>query len=406
MGSGGGHWERLTQYIEKAADTELDVIVSSEALHSYLLEKQATKADGETKVDVTDTFLTRDLRQLLTGRVEDTADGSYYIAPGMLDHNNFKGILMGDELQYDHFEAYQKAHSILNQLEPNVPTFNSQFAGMNEATGKSWAEDYGPVAGTFCYDMYPYSKDGSLKKDWLYNMQLSAKAGAEHDFTTGITLQAHGQVVSTHKNGQLVEYENLGLRDIEEKDDISYQVYTSLAYGMKYLFYYTYAPHRLQFDTHYYTVTMIEYDENQKIVETDTYRAVQAVNKDILKFDHVFLDYDWQGTIAISKENKENLFEQLEEYNNDAISSYSATHDALIGCMYDPDKKINGYWLVNAANPQDNQSNQVTVTFEGKTKVIVYNPSQGVYGEIYDLNAHTYTAELGSGEGQFVIPLS
>ena len=57
-------------------------------------------------------------------------------------------------------------------------------------------------------------------------------------------------------------------------------------------------------------------------------------------------------------------------------------------------------------NPQDNQSNQVTVTLEGKTKVIVYNPSQGVYGEIPDLDNHTYTAELGSGEGQFIIPLS
>ena len=196
------------------------------------------------------------------------------------------------------------------------------------------------------------------------------------------------------------------MRDIKEKDDISYQVYTSLAYGMKYLSYYTYAPHRLQFDTHYYTGTMIEYDESQNIVETDTYKAVQAVNKDILKFDYVFLDYDWQGTIPISKEDKESLFGQLEAYDTDAISSYSATHDALIGCMYDPDKKINGYWLVNAVNPQDNQSNQVTVTLEGKTKVIVYNPSQGVYGEIQDLDNHTYTAELGSGEGQFVIPLS
>jgi hypothetical protein len=247
-------------------------------------------------------------------------------------------------------------------------------------------------------------KDGSMKKDWLYNLQLSAAAGLQHGFTTGITLQAHGQTIS--RTDLLVEDTSLGLRDPNEKDDIGFQVYTSLAYGMKYLSYYTYAPHRKQNNKHYYTGTMIEYDENQNIVETDTYRAVQAVNNDILQFDHVFLDYDWRGTIGISKQNKDELFGQLENYSTSTIGSYEATHDALIGCMYDPDKKLNGYWLVNAVDPQDNQSNEVTVEFTGKTRVIVYNPSKGIYGEIQELNNSTYTAELGSGEGQFVIPLS
>lgn len=408
MGSGGGHWETLTNYIQKANDVDLDVIVSSEALNSYLLEEQAIKADGKTKVDVTDTFLQRDLRQLLTGMIEQSA-GSYHIekivpgAKGMLAYSNFKGILMGDELPYKHLGAYTKAHTILSQLDASVPTFNSQFAGINKDTGNSWAEEYGPVAGTFCYDMYPYVKDGSMKNDWLYNLQLSAKAGLQHDFTTGITLQAHGQTILDEST--LVEREDLGLRNPEEKDDIGFQVYTSLAYGMKYLSYYTYAPHRLQFNTHYYTGTMIEYDDNQNIIETDTYRAVQAVNNEILKFDHVFLDYDWQGTIGISKANEDQLFEQLENYSTDTIASYNATNDALIGCMFDPDKNLNGYWLVNAVDPQDNQSNQITVQFAGKTRAIVFNPSQGVYGEIQNLNNHTYTAELGSGEGQFVIPL-
>lgn len=411
MGSGGGHWETLTKYIQKSMDANLDVIVSSEALNSYLEEKQATKADGVTKVDVNDTFLQRDLRQLLTGMVEESSTGSYPIsvlvpgAKGMLAYSNFKGILMGDELPYEHFDAYTKAHNILKELDASVPTFNSQFAGMNEETGKSWAEEYGPISGTFCYDMYPYVKDGSMKNDWLYNLQLSAKAGLQHDFTTGITLQAHGQTVFNDVGGQLVEDESLGLRNPEEKDDIGFQVYTSLAYGMKYLSYYTYAPHRLQFNTHYYTGTMIEYDENQNIIETDTYRAVQAVNNEILKFDHVFLDYDWQGTIGISKNNKDELFGKLDNFSTEAISSYGATYDALIGCMFDPDKNMHGYWLVNAVNPKENQSNQVTVTFAGKTRAIVFNPSKGVYGEIQNLNNHTYTAELGSGEGQFVIPL-
>ena len=141
------------------------------------------------------------------------------------------------------------------------------------------------------------------------------------------------------------------------------------------------------------------------IIETNTYRAVQAVNKELLQFDHVFLDYDWKGTIGISKENKDGLFGQLEVYSTDKSVSYNSTYDALIGCMFDPDKNLNGYWLVNAVDPQDNQSNQVTVKFTGKTRAIVYNPSKDVYGEIQELSNNTYTAELGSGEGQFVIPL-
>ena len=75
---------------------------------------------------------------------------------------------------------------------------------------------------------------------------------------------------------------------------------------MKYINYYTYWEHYAQGDTNYVYDAMVMYPEEkgQEPVKTEAYYAVQAMNAELKKFDHVFLKYDWEGTMAVVPEGK------------------------------------------------------------------------------------------------------
>ena len=145
-------------------------------------------------------------------------------------------------------------------------------------------------------------------------------------------------------------------------------------------------------------------------METDVYRAVAAVNNEINQFDHVFMEYDWLGTMALKGGNKDKLYDNLNAYTSNRILWATATNDALIGCMYDAEQGYDGFWLVNGTAPHNAGDAAITVKFaDGVGSLMVFDPTEvGFDGKAkivsYDA-ANGYTANLKCGEGQFVIPL-
>ena len=414
--SGGGYWQNLTDYMSLAESMGLGVIVSSEYLNSYLNNRNFVNAGNN--IELSETVLQTELNELYTGLI-DQGQGSWHVstdasiqrpnAKGMKEYSNFKGFLLADEIPlFDGedvmdetvAERLDSALTVMESLNPMMQTFSSQLQT------EYYAAEFAERTGTYCYSLYPLQTESdNLKERWLSMLEISASICSSVGATPGITLQAAGQVVKRSINGNYVEDTSLGLRVPDQKQDIGFQVYTALAYGMKYLNYFTYSPHQEQSAKHYYMGSMIEYDAQGNVIETDTYRAVQAVNREILKFDHVFLDYDWQGTVSLQGTDADGMMAGLTSYTSDRIITSTSTEDAVIGCMYDDDKKLDGFWIVNATNPADNLSNTITVRFKDASRVLVYHPAEGVYGEVQQLNDGTYVADLGSGEGQFVIPL-
>ena len=420
MGS-AGHWNLLSRYMDYAAKEDIDVIVYSEALTSYLLGIDAKYGDitKATHSELQNGKLAQELSELWNGtRINGTA------YKGMKNRDNFAGLMMADEIIYANREYYTSAIDIAKTIGMDTSFLNSQlpmtasgealkgseYSSVNGSVLADWlglkggyseraeaftssAKYFGSAAGQFTYDYYPLKGNGDVEKLWLYNLELSAKAGKEAGFDTGITVQAHGNNAET-------------LRAPLETDDIGFQVYTALAYGMKSITYYTY-------DENSYTKAGEAIKTNE-----DIYNAVKRDNTDIDKFDHVFMEYDWQGTIPLEVADNDGMFTStdkygtisLEVYTDDRILDSSASGgDALVGCMYDPVQELNGYWLVNACNPYDNLTSTVTVKFADTARLLVYDPqSAGFDGtaEIitYD-EANGYTAVLASGSGIFVIPL-
>ena len=83
------------------------------------------------------------------------------------------------------------------------------------------------------------------------------------------------------------------------------------------------------------------------------------------------------------------------------FSDHAYTPYDLRYCMKDEDG-YDGFMIVNVTDPGKNLSESVTVTFKKASKAIVY-----VEGEeqTVELENGTYTFDLSSGEGVFVIPI-
>ena len=213
----------------------------------------------------------------------------------------------------------------------------------------------------------------------------AAQAG-HGNFETGITVQSHA-------TGKLASQENDYYRDVTQ-NDISFQVYSALAYGMKSIQYFTYDEH---WDETVGTTNSMIFD-GQK---TTIYDAVKAVNTEIKAIDHILLNYNWQGTIGISVDDEDNIMDSVASYSSTRISSYSATNDAIIGCL----KDVNGYagfMLVHVTAPAENKGNiNMSVTFNNATHAKVY--IGGVESTV-ELSNGTYSATLTPGQGIFVIP--
>ena len=436
-------------YMELAHKQGLDVYVTSQGLNSYL----KPEGYGSTPVgaDFNEDGNLYDNGVADTATVDETRWGWDYDGNGTLDtsatlseifyytdeitdgngktileadieelldfvvdkgYDNFKGFVMADEVYDGMSENYTKAVELIKaegkERGLTLSVIGSQYpssaTGSKDSSGKyyipkngyeSYIQKFGNAAGNFIFDRYPLLKNiakdktitYSLDTGWLTNLETVAEQGKAGGFSTGVTLQSYGgEWWST-------TYQWYGKnlrRDPISDADIQFQVYTALAYGMKKINYFTYWEHPIQ-TKEYYTSCMVEYGENGG-VETDVYRYVQTANKEIKKFDHVFLDYDWQETLSAS-DSKD---------TKGCVSTWSQTTDVILSRMYDKKKQLDGFWLVNASDPIKDTKKTVDVTFADATKAIVFADGEK---KIVSLSNGKYETTLAAGEGQFVIPI-
>ena len=333
-------------------------------------------------------------------------------------YKTFKGFTFRDEPWIESVRAFESVWSYLKELKSDLYFFTSCFpiyvsdmkaltlegADSKEEAYKSYVEAFAKANGTFAYDSYPLWEDpvvGTTYLDatWFQNLRIVAESAKENEFDAGITIQ------STTWGNPKGRYNTAHNREVKTKADVGFQMYTALAYGMKYVNYYTYWQHWSDGDGGIHYSAMMNYPENkgEAPIKTDAYYAVKEVNLEVKKFDHVFLNYDWQGTMQVVPEGKKasTVLAHVGDYKNARIASATATEEAIIGCMKDADG-YDGYWVVNATDPGQNKTNSVTVEFKQATKAIAY--IQGEETEI-TLKDGKYTFELASGDGVFVIPI-
>lgn len=383
----------LYAYMELAEKMGIPVMVASNGLISM--------------TSSSDYRLTDDQKSFLQQMVGDLSNYSV-----------FKGFTFRDEPGTDCAKTFQTVQKFLLGMKSNLYFFTSMLpiygndltkyttSGTTNKVDayKDYIKAFSSATGTFAYDYYPLWADPVqnttyVDTAWYQNLELVAKSARDDHFDTGITVQ------SCSFGAKGAEQTSQHKRTITSKADISFQVYTALAYGMKYINYFTYWQHYSNSDTESFYSAMVNYPAKNggQPVKTDAYYAVQATNQEIKKFDNVFLNYDWKGTVAVAKKgsSKSALLAQVGNYTSPRIRSVSATNEAIIGCMKDS-KGYDGFMIVNSTDPGQKLDSAVTVTFNNATTAIAY-----VHGtpQTVTLNNGSYTFKLGSGEGVFVIPI-
>lgn len=340
----------------------------------------------------------------------------------------FKGIMLTDEPRYVSLERIKAIVDYLHSeeiqtIKPDLDIFSAMLP-MYGAMGafhpdydipeyhghcridihrqkayQSYIEKCSEAVGEFCYDFYPLGRDGWLSPGFYLNLEMAAQYGLEHDIPIAITLQSFrmdtNYNVKTGRGRVIFRSPNY--------EDIRWQVYSALAFGVQRIAYFTFWQHYSESEAEVFNNAMVMYDPSEECGYrvTGIYDAVKKVNEEILSMDHVFLRFKWKGCRVVRTSRERNIRLVKGGYEGGCLKKLEANKDTLVGCFEQSEDATEGYWIVNAENSYRHQMNDIRVLFEGATNLLYYRK-----GKEYDvpLAEGSFEIRLGVGEGIFVIP--
>lgn len=235
---------------------------------------------------------------------------------------------------------------------------------------------------------------------YLINLLISAKVAKEKGNSMSVAIQTYLNTSGDKKK-----------RAIENKEEITMQLYATMACGVDVYEYYLYN-----------TVTsekqygIIDADGNK----TGLYTHTQNANKEALPFADVLKTFEWNGAeffLGNSQKNRE--AKTLVDNNNSTLSLVlnddsdgvlngvsSATDDILVG--YYTKGGQDAYMIANYNDPKlVDTPNSVTLNFGECNYARVYTgTANGLKSETVVLDGGSYTFSLKPGGGCFVIPVN
>ena len=261
--------------------------------------------------------------------------------------------------------------------------------------------------GEFSFDYYALQRGGRLSPGFYQNLELAAERGRKGGYPISVTLQSFMMLwrYNPKTSGGTVIYRT------PTYEDIRWQVYSALAFGVRRIGWFTFWQHYSEGDNEAFPNAMVVYDpaEEQGYRRTEIYHAVAAVNREIVAFDHVFLRFQWQGCQVVRKSREQNIRLVKGGYSLSCLKKITGSRDTLVGCMKNPEDDREGFWIVNAHNPARYEQNDITAVFEGATHVWCYRlgkehtiPLEAV--TVGDISCGCLSVRLSVGEGIFVIP--
>lgn len=255
------------------------------------------------------------------------------------------------------------------------------------------------------YDYYPLrTMWNKLEKaydyvavEWLRTMELNAKYAALYGADTHAYIQTCGfySPSSDHSTWTC---------RISDEAALRFQVYTSMAFGIRNFTHFTYKSSDLVGTDYGYTPACVS-KEGEKY---PLYYDAQTVNRELLAFDHIFLAFGYTGTkciVGTQNETGSNAAFDLLEYGLETLPglrSVSATRDTVVGAFEDEEGR-KGYVLSNYTDPIAQLSDTVTLQpEEGVSAFAVCE--KGEWREEKVVNG-SVEIELAPGGGVFLIAI-
>lgn len=262
------------------------------------------------------------------------------------------------------------------------------------------------ITHEFSYDYYGIGRDGWLSPAFYHNLQLAATVGKEKNYPISITLLSARMDTDYNPNtgrGKTIFRE-------PTYEDMCYQVYSALAFGVSRIGYFTFWQHYNEGTKEVFPKAMVNYDPSREegYRATEIYYAVKEVNEEINAIDHIFMRFRWEGCTTFCNSRDRNIRLLKTDYEDTYLKKIKGSRDTLVGCFKNPEDGARGYWIVNAHNPYRHEMNDVEVWFKGVTNLVYYRKGREydvslvqdtVDGDIYG----KWSVRLGVGEGIFVI---
>lgn len=322
-----------------------------------------------------------------------------------IKHKSFIGVNAYDEPSTDFYDAIAACqdwfyinypeYEFYTNLLPVYAT-NKQLFGTESNKGygyeeyvRRYAENVNPAM--LSYDHYPilidYDESLYIKEDFLYNLNVFAQQAKISKVPAYIYIQTMG----FFSNAPITTYE-----------EFAWQVYTSLAFGVKGILTFM-----------YWTQLQEESLNNVRhgIVERDgsineIYYEVQKVFNQIKDMEDVYMNFDWDGVKTFESGRivndqfdmigKESQLPSLKD-----ISKISNTEDVVVGQFKNKQSQY-AYMVTNVASPWEKKECDVNMTLDNYDFAMVIEKGKR---RMVQLNNHVLSLKINCGDGTFVVPV-
>lgn len=284
-------------------------------------------------------------------------------------------------------EAYVNLNPYVNVNDNNRERYDAML--------KYYFKNIAPLLGYVCYDQYPlnYSSTAYVSATHLLNLEMMASYCKQY----GIELRSF--VWAKIKMGA-------GHRALINANDLRFQTYANLVFGVKEMPYYTYF--------NYYAPGADACDsliDCQTGAKTKAYYWAKEVNNEIHALEKAYLNFTWVGSMFFDSGKTSQQFSLLEKTltSHKRLINISGNTDVLVGAFSDADGAngaTDGFVVMNYSDPyyaKKGDKKNVVLTFDNATHVLVYKGGKQYEAKLTDGKLSMY---LDAGEGAFVIPFN
>lgn len=328
---------------------------------------------------------------LTLGAIELFNSSPAVVGVNYYDEPNFEAIPHVSDFVDQHMETFGEDKFFFSNLYPNWATQNFGGKTWNDYLEYWYQNVLSKITvgkKILSYDIYPITGSAtqhSLNSVWLTGLQGMAATAQKYDLDVHAFIQAQ-------------EHQNY---PVMTEADLRYQFAVYLAFGVKNFSYFMYRAG----STWPGCSALVRND--RPCSPYDLYYGAQRVNFELKAMEHVYLNFDWVGTMPVfgtdvQYSDPNMFFDGAIEYIP-FIEDCVATQDTLLGQFKDAAGN-DGLMVTNFSQPFEQKESVVQLKFNNAKKLAVYTMGTE---EVYVLDQDKIVEiTLAPGQGAFMLPVA
>ncbi|MDD7165982.1 MAG: hypothetical protein PUI31_04835 [Clostridia bacterium] len=399
--------------------------VKESGINHYYINLSSTVSRMSASLEYCDQFGLKAIPMTCWGSNDKKSFTEHPLDATIRDYESFDGYNILDEPRVEDYDWLAEEYAKFSTAHPDKVFYTNLLRPGNPSNNFSYDRkiDYDTYVGEFVEKVVSPIQGKKVMSMTLYPMLIDAATREKSIMDSHLTdlgrfARVCGEAgADMYHFVQAVSFKN---HHVPSEADIRFQIYSGMAFGTKGFQYFTFGTPQTNHEFSTQDYAMINPD-NQR---TTIYYGVQKVNRELSKFDHVYLNFERESIMLVDGQTSSTEPEEFILYRANSslpvtestalVSEVSASRDTLIGVLKDKTNGRDGYVVVNYTVPSQNLSDTVNMKINASA-VMVY-----VGGEEYRIKSGeeitagdktvsfkrgVLNVNLDAGEGIFVIPV-